>query len=95
MVDKQFIQHILLLSIRAILEYPPHLAVQKSWFSYMASLAVCPAIRMAYRLAHGEPMLDITVQELCDYRRQRNKKHDANDAEQLSAQQGGQQRPQW
>ena len=27
MVDKQFIQHILLLSIRAILEYPPHLAV--------------------------------------------------------------------
>ena len=50
---------------------------------------------MAYRLAHSEPMLDITVQELCDYRRQRNKKHDANDAEQLSAQQGGQQRPQW
>ena len=60
MVDKQFIQHILLLSIRATLEYPPHLAVQKSRFSYMAR----PAIRMAYRLAHSEPMLDITVQEL-------------------------------
>lgn len=58
-------------------------------------IAVCPAIRMAYCLAHSEPMLDITVQELCDYRRQRNKKHDADDAEQLSAQQGGQQRPQW
>ena len=94
MGDKQFIQHILLLSIRAILEYPPHQAVWKSLFLY-GSLAARPAIRMAYRLAHSEPMLDITVQELCDYRRQRNKKHDANDAEQLSAQQGGQQRPQW
>ena len=31
-----------------------------------------------------------TVQELCDHRSQWNKKHDANDAEQLSAQQGGQ-----
>ena len=37
MVDKQFIQHILLLSIRVIVEYPPHLAVQKSRFSYMAA----------------------------------------------------------
>ena len=37
MVDKQFIQHILLLSIRVILEYPPHLAVQKSRFPYMAA----------------------------------------------------------
>ena len=56
----------------------------------VAGIAVGPAIRMAYRLAHSEPMLEITVQELCDYRRRRNKKHDANDAEQLSAQQGGQ-----
>lgn len=62
---------------------------EESVFLY-GSLAACPAICMAYRLAHGEPMLDITVQELWDHRSQWNKKHDANDAEQLSAQQGGQ-----
>ena len=63
MVGKQLIRNILVQGIRAILEYPPHLAVQKSLFLY-GSLAARPVIRMAYRLAHGESMLDITVQEL-------------------------------
>ena len=42
----------------------------------------------------AEPALNISLQKLRDHRCQRDKEYDADDAEQLSAKQRGQQRPQ-
>ena len=53
-----------------------------------------PSLLRSYFLPCGKPMLDIPLQKLRDHRRKRDEEHDADDAEQLSAQQRGQQCPQ-